>query len=102
MREIAVGADDLVGAAPRQAVQGRLQFALCALILVPVEPDRRLADALDDIVNRFSLLLPDRVAEEPPRRRISSRRGRSFGGDAVEMDWRTRDQASLSKCCTCE
>ena len=60
------------------------KFALCALILVPVEPDRRLADALDDIVNRLPLLLPDGVAEEPSQKTDIVPQGHVFGGGGVE------------------
>src|SRR4029078_7906812 len=60
MREIAVGPDDLVGAPARKAVQGRVQLTAGNFILVAMEADRGLADALDDLEGRFPLLLANR------------------------------------------
>ncbi len=66
MREIGIGPDDLVGAAARQGVQDRLKILTGILVLIAVEADRGLADALDHLEDRIALLLADRVAEESP------------------------------------
>ena len=65
VREVAEGADDLDGLAARQAVQRRFELAPRRVVLVAVEADRRLADALDDVEDRLAFLLADRVAEDP-------------------------------------
>jgi hypothetical protein len=61
VREIAVGADDLVRAPAGEAVQDRLELAPGGLVLVPVEADGGLADEFDDVEGRLALLLADRV-----------------------------------------
>ena len=50
--------------AVRQAVQRRLELAARGFVLVAVEADRGLADALDDLEDRLALLAADRVAED--------------------------------------
>ena len=52
--------------AARQAVQRGLELAPRRLVLVAVEADRGLADALDDLEDRLALLLAHRVAEDAP------------------------------------
>lgn len=64
MGEVAVGADNLVRPPPRETVQCRLELLASYLVLVPMEPDRGLANMLDNIENRLSFLLPDGVPEE--------------------------------------
>jgi hypothetical protein len=66
VREVAEGADDLGRAAAGERVQRRLELGAGGLVLVAVEADRGLADALDDVVHDLALLEPHRVAEEPP------------------------------------
>ena len=94
MREIAVGPDDLVGASARQAVQDRLELTPGDLILVAMEADRGLADALDDLEDRFPLLLADRVAENASQKPDIVAKGKVLLGRDVGIDQRTRS-ASL-------
>ena len=86
MREIAVGPDDLVGASARQAVQDRLELAAGDLILVAMEADRGLADALDDLEGRLALLLANRVAENASQKPDVVAKGKILLGRDVGID----------------
>src|SRR5271170_1209892 len=64
MREIAEGADDAQRLIVVEAVERRLQFAAGANLVIPVETDRGLADALQEFVDLAALLFAHRVAEK--------------------------------------
>ena len=64
VREIAEGADDRQGLVAVEAVENRLKLAPRAGVVVPVEADRSLADALDDFVGLRAFLLAHGVAEQ--------------------------------------
>ena len=63
MREIAIGAHDRQSLVGGETVEDRLQFAPGADLIVAVESDRGLADALDDFEHRGAFLLAHRIAE---------------------------------------
>ena len=66
MREVAEGPHDLHRLIGRQIVQDGLQRAPGRLVIVAMEADRRLPNALHDIEDRVTLLLADGVAEDAP------------------------------------
>ena len=67
MREIAEGADDAHGLAGRHAVEDGFQFPPRQLVLVAMEPDRGLPDALDQVEHVGAFLVAHGVAENPPQ-----------------------------------
>ena len=64
MREIAEGPHDRERLVGRQAVEGRLELAPGAGLVVAMEADRGLADVLDEPEGLLALLLAHRVAED--------------------------------------
>ena len=64
MREIAEGPHDRQRLVGRQAVEGRLELAPGAGLVVAMEADRGLADLLDQPEGLLALLLAHRVAED--------------------------------------
>ena len=66
MGEIAEGADDPQRLGGRHAVEDLLELAAGEPVLVAVEPDRGLADALDQIEQVGALLVAHRVAQDAP------------------------------------
>ena len=64
MREIAEGAHDRERLVGVEAVEDRLELAPRAGLVVAVEADRGLADALDERVGLLALLLAHGVAED--------------------------------------
>ncbi len=70
---------------PREReVEGRLKVPSRRLVLIPVEPDRGLADALHDVEDRLPLLAADRVAEEAPEQPDVITQGKVFVRGGVE------------------
>ena len=63
MREIAEGAHDRERLVGVEAVERRLEFAPRADLVVAMEADRGLADALDEVENLRAFLLAHGVAE---------------------------------------
>ena len=66
MREIAEGADDPHRVAGRHAVEDGFEFPPRQLVLVAMEPDRGLPDALDQVEHIGALLVAHGIAENPP------------------------------------
>ena len=61
------------------------------LILVAMEADRGLADALDDLEDRLALLLADRVAEDASQKPDVVAKGKILLGRDVGIDQRTSE-----------
>src|SRR5450755_645284 len=85
MREIAEGADDAHGLADRHAVEDDFQFMPRQLVLIPVEPDRGLPDALDQVEHVGTLLIAHGVAEDTSEQPdiFAQPRVRLDGGDIL-------------------
>jgi hypothetical protein len=66
MRKIAEGAHDAHGLAGRHAVEDQFQFAPRRLVVVAVEPDRGLPDALDQVEHVGALLVAHGIAKDAP------------------------------------
>src|ERR1700723_529262 len=64
MREIAEGAHDAHGLADRHAVEDELELAPRRPVVVPVEPDRGLPDALDQIEYVGAFLIAYGISED--------------------------------------
>ena len=64
MREVAEGPHDRQRLVGRQAVEGRLELAPGAGLVVAMEADGGLADVLDEFKGLLALLLAHRVAED--------------------------------------
>ena len=64
--EIAEGAHDPQGLADRHAVEDQFQLAPRRLVVVAVEPDRGLPDALDQVEHVGALLVAHGIAEDAP------------------------------------
>jgi hypothetical protein len=64
VREVAEGSDDSVRLAGRQAVQQALQLPSRRFVLIAVEADGGLPDALDQAKHRVALLVAYGVAED--------------------------------------
>ena len=64
----------------------RLELAAGVLILVAVEADRGLADALDDLEGRLPLLLAHRVAENASQKPDVVAKGKVLVGRDVGID----------------
>ena len=64
--EIAEGAHDPQGLADRHAVKDQFQLAPGRLVVVAVEPDRGLPDALDQVEHVGALLVAHGITENPP------------------------------------
>ena len=64
MREITEGAHDAHGLADRHAVEDDFEFAPRRPVVVPVEPDRGLPDALDQIEYVGAFLIAHGIAED--------------------------------------
>jgi len=64
MRKIAEGADDAHGLAGRHAVEDGLQLVPRRPVVIAVEPDRGLPDALDQLEHIGALLVAHGVAED--------------------------------------
>ncbi len=66
VRKITEGAHDAHGLAGRHAVEDDFELAPRRLVVVAVEPDRGLPDALDQIEHAGALLIAHGVAEDAP------------------------------------
>src|SRR5437870_5564713 len=66
MRKIAEGAHDAYGFCRRETIEEVFQLAPGKPVLVAMEPDRGLPDALDDVEHLRALLIADGIAENPP------------------------------------
>ncbi|MGX1321105.1 hypothetical protein AB7M17_004558 [Bradyrhizobium sp. USDA 377] len=66
VREIAEGADDPHSLGGRHAVEDLLELAAGEPVLVAVEPDRGLPDALDQVEHVGALLVAHGVAQDAP------------------------------------
>ena len=66
VRKIAEGAHDAHGLADRHAVEDQFQLAPRRLVVVAMEPDRGLPDALDQVEHVGALLVAHGVAEDAP------------------------------------
>ena len=66
VREIAEGADDPHRVGGRHAVEDLFELAAGEPVLVAVEPDRGLPDALDQVEHVGALLVAHGVAEDAP------------------------------------
>ena len=64
MQEVAEGADDGLGGVARQRVEQGGQFGPGGGVAVAGEADGCLANALDNVENRFAFLFADRVAKQ--------------------------------------
>ena len=67
MREIAEGAHDADGFAGRHAVEDDFQLAPCWVVVIPMEPDRGLPNALDQVEHIGAFLIAHGVAENSPK-----------------------------------
>ena len=67
MREITEGAHDAHGLADRHAVEDDFELAPRRPVIVPVEPDRGLPDALDQIEDVGAFLIAYGIAEDASR-----------------------------------
>ena len=66
MRKIAEGAHDAHGLADRHAVEDDFELAPRRPVVVAVEPDRGLPDALDQVEHVGAFLVAHGVAEDAP------------------------------------
>ena len=64
MREITEGAHDTDGFADRHAVEDDFELAPRRLVVIPMEPDRGLPDALDQIEYVGAFLIAHSIAED--------------------------------------
>ena len=64
MREIAEGADDAHGLGDRHAVEDRFELAPRRPVVVAMEPDRGLPDALDQVEHVGAFLVAHGIAED--------------------------------------
>ena len=67
MGEIAEGADDAHGLGDRHAVEDDLELAPCRPVVVAVEPDRGLPDALDQVEHVGAFLVAHGIAKDAPQ-----------------------------------
>jgi hypothetical protein len=83
VREVAEGADDPGGLLGRQAIEHGLELGPRGLVLVAMEADRGLADALDQGEHGLTFLGPHRVAEDGAEQADVLAQRQVLGGDLV-------------------
>jgi hypothetical protein len=66
VREVAEGAHDANGFRDRHAVEDDFEFTPRRAVVIPVEPDRGLPDALDQVEHVGAFLIAHGVAEDAP------------------------------------